>query len=80
MNKNLISFIGGAIFVSAVIPLISEAMTIVSTLCEYAQTRISCKTYDYARKLQELQEQTEKQNTFAIGFQAPSSEGDYEDE
>lgn len=79
MNKNLISFIGGALFVTAVIPLVSEAATIISTLSEYVQTRISCKTYHHAQKLQELQEQVEKQNTFAIGFQAPSSE-EYEDE
>lgn len=79
MNKNLISFISGAIFVAAVIPLISEAVTIISALSENVQTKISCKTYHHAKELQDLQAQVEKQNTFAIGFQAPSSE-EYEDE
>ena len=79
MNKNLISFVSGAMFATAAIPLISEAVNIISTLSEYVQTIISCKTCHHAQKLQELKEQAEKQNTFAIGFQAPSSE-EYEDE
>ena len=79
MNKNLISFVSGAMFVTAAIPLISEAVNIISTLSEYVQTIISCKTYHHAKELQDLQAQVEKQDTFAIGFQAPSSE-EYEDE
>lgn len=73
MNKNLISFIGGAVFAAAVMPFISEAVTVISSLSECIQTKIARMSYGDAKKLQDLQAQVEKQNTFAIGFCDPDA-------
>lgn len=74
MNKNLISFIGGALFTALTVPLIHEIVSVLGVASEYIQTKIACGYYADAKKLQEATEQEVPEETFAIGFQAPDDE------
>lgn len=71
------NFIKGALFIALIIPIIENLLAIMQQLTKHFCTWVAVKTYNLE---QSIAQEEELQQTFAIGFQAPSNDEDYDEE
>lgn len=72
------NFIKGILFIALIIPIIDNVLAIVSQLTKHFCTWIAVKTYDLEKQIAEAEEKP--QQTFAMGFQAPSNDKYYDED
>ena len=78
---NAFDFIIGILFATVALPLISSLESIIEQLTEFICVKIAAKTTKVQLELQksQIEEQGEEQ-TYAIGFQIPSTPEEYYDD
>ena len=75
----LLFFILGMITYAVIIPILESLVVLIQSCMEYPKGRLALKITQINDELAEEQERQSKQQSFAIGFQAPSTEY-YEEE
>lgn len=76
------NFVKGALFGLCFLPILECVLQIIQQFTGHVCTWIATKTYKISKDLPQNQEECGCENTFAIGFQAPSTPDDeyYDDE
>jgi len=77
---DIILFVAGVIFIILALPVIQTISDIICTFGQWILSAMNVKVTKNNIKVQDLNDSVEPTSAQAIGFQAPLSEEDYDDE
>ena len=79
-NRTILSFIFGVVFITLIYPIIDELTNVLLSWIEYLKILPSKLVLKGNKELKELQDDDEKSETYAIGFQYnPSDYDEFDD-